>query len=104
MFFFLSPFKPDDNMEWRVIKPDVFATIMDFFTSGLPVVNEDSAPSEDTGMDFNQLCSQNIEIDLGTWGKVFVNAKESPCVFSAPSDDDDEVVAMIKELLDTRIR
>ncbi|XP_075961123.1 NFU1 iron-sulfur cluster scaffold homolog, mitochondrial isoform X4 [Anarhichas minor] len=57
-------------MEWKVIKPDVFAAIMDFFASGLPVVNEDSTPSADT----------------------------------APADDDDEVVAMIKELLDTRIR
>lgn len=27
-----------------------------------------------------------------------------PFLFSAPSEDDDEVVAMIKELLDTRIR
>uniref|UniRef100_A0A3Q3L998 NFU1 iron-sulfur cluster scaffold homolog, mitochondrial n=1 Tax=Labrus bergylta TaxID=56723 RepID=A0A3Q3L998_9LABR len=58
------------NDHWKVIKPDVFAAIMDFFTSGLPVVNEDSKPNADT----------------------------------APSDDDDEVVAMIKELLDTRIR
>lgn len=42
-------------MEWKVIKPDVFATIMDFFTSGVPVVNEESIPSADTGRDFNQL-------------------------------------------------
>ncbi|XP_042277585.1 NFU1 iron-sulfur cluster scaffold homolog, mitochondrial [Thunnus albacares] len=67
---FITITKADENMEWKVIKPDVFAAIMDFFTSGLPVVNEDSKPSADT----------------------------------APSDDDDEVVAMIKELLDTRIR
>ncbi|KAM9360786.1 NFU1 iron-sulfur cluster scaffold homolog, mitochondrial [Symphorus nematophorus] len=67
---FITISKSDSNMEWKVIKPDVFAAIMDFFTSGLPVVNEDSQPSADT----------------------------------APSDDDDEVVAMIKELLDTRIR
>ncbi|XP_069555897.1 NFU1 iron-sulfur cluster scaffold homolog, mitochondrial isoform X1 [Brachyistius frenatus] len=67
---FITITKSDANMEWKVIKPDVFAAIMDFFTSGLPVVNEDSKPSADT----------------------------------APSDDDDEVVAMIKELLDTRIR
>lgn len=44
-------------MEWKVIKPDVFATIMDFFTSGLPVVNEDSQPSVDTGKDFKWLRS-----------------------------------------------
>ncbi|XP_058492038.1 NFU1 iron-sulfur cluster scaffold homolog, mitochondrial [Solea solea] len=67
---FITITRSDASMEWRVIKPDVFAAIMDFFTSGLPVVNEDSSPSADT----------------------------------APSDDDDEVVAMIKELLDTRIR
>uniref|UniRef100_A0A8C2HW74 NFU1 iron-sulfur cluster scaffold homolog (S. cerevisiae) n=1 Tax=Cyprinus carpio TaxID=7962 RepID=A0A8C2HW74_CYPCA len=60
----------DNETEWRVIKPDVFATIMDFFTSGLPVVNEADAPRADT----------------------------------APSEDDDEMVAMIKEVLDTRIR
>ncbi|TNN55583.1 NFU1 iron-sulfur cluster scaffold, mitochondrial [Liparis tanakae] len=67
---FITISRSDENMEWKVIKPDVFAAIMDFFTSGLPVVNEDSEPSADT----------------------------------APSDDDDEVVSMIKELLDTRIR
>lgn len=39
----------DENIEWKVLKPDVFAAIMDFFTSGLPVVNEDAKPSEDTG-------------------------------------------------------
>lgn len=48
-FLFLFT-KTDENMEWKVIKPDVYATIMDFFTSGLPVVNEDSKPSADTGM------------------------------------------------------
>lgn len=32
------------------------------------------------------------------------SADESQFISSAPSDDDDEVVAMIKELLDTRIR
>ncbi|KAF7665643.1 hypothetical protein LDENG_00136090 [Lucifuga dentata] len=67
---FITITRSDANMDWKVIKPDVFAAIMDFFTTGLPVVNEDSTPSADT----------------------------------APSDDDDEVVAMIKELLETRIR
>ncbi|XP_050959039.1 NFU1 iron-sulfur cluster scaffold homolog, mitochondrial [Labeo rohita] len=67
---FITITKANGETEWKVIKPDVFATIMDFFTSGLPVVNEADAPRADT----------------------------------APSEDDDEVVAMIKELLDTRIR
>uniref|UniRef100_A0AAY4DM59 NFU1 iron-sulfur cluster scaffold homolog, mitochondrial n=2 Tax=Denticeps clupeoides TaxID=299321 RepID=A0AAY4DM59_9TELE len=67
---FITITKADTTLEWKLIKPDVFATIMDFFTTGLPVVNEDATPQADT----------------------------------APSDDDDEVVEMIKELLDTRIR
>ncbi|XP_057212674.1 NFU1 iron-sulfur cluster scaffold homolog, mitochondrial [Triplophysa rosa] len=67
---FITITRVNGNTEWKVIKPDVFATIMDFFTSGLPVVNEADAPRADT----------------------------------APSEEDDEVVAMIKELLDTRIR
>lgn len=40
-------------MEWKVIKPDVFAAIMDFFTSGLPVVSEGSHQSKDTGKHFH---------------------------------------------------
>ncbi|TRY99439.1 hypothetical protein DNTS_022989 [Danionella cerebrum] len=67
---FITITKTDGETQWKVIKPDIFATIMDFFTSGLPVVNEKEAPPADT----------------------------------APSEDDDEVVSMIKELLDTRIR
>uniref|UniRef100_A0A4W5M608 NFU1 iron-sulfur cluster scaffold homolog, mitochondrial n=2 Tax=Salmoninae TaxID=504568 RepID=A0A4W5M608_9TELE len=67
--FFTRLKETNIDLEWKLIKPDVFAAIMDFFTSGLPVVNEDT-PRADT----------------------------------APSDDDDEVITMIKELLDTRIR
>ncbi|XP_076846404.1 NFU1 iron-sulfur cluster scaffold homolog, mitochondrial [Brachyhypopomus gauderio] len=67
---FITITKTHSDVEWKVIKPDVFATIMDFFTSGLPVINEDATPRADT----------------------------------APSEDDDEVVSIIKELLDTRIR
>lgn len=35
---------------------------------------------------------------------MFVTAEKYIHVILAPSDDDDELVAMIKELLDTRIR
>ncbi|KAA0197651.1 HIRA interacting protein 5 [Fasciolopsis buskii] len=29
-----------EDFDWKVIKPDVFATIMDFYASGLPIVKE----------------------------------------------------------------
>ncbi|XP_018653872.1 iron-sulfur cluster scaffold protein nfu-related, partial [Schistosoma mansoni] len=33
----------NDDFEWAVIKPDVYATIMDFYSSGQPVVSEEKA-------------------------------------------------------------
>lgn len=57
-------------MEWDVLKPDIFATIMDFFSSGRPVLSEGGETDAGTGVE----------------------------------EEDDEVVLMIKELLDTRIR
>lgn len=58
-----------EDAEWRIMKPEIFAVIMDFFASGLPVVSEHK-PNADTEI----------------------------------NEDDDETVAMIKELLDSRIR
>ncbi|KAF3826708.1 hypothetical protein GH733_009233 [Mirounga leonina] len=57
-----------EELDWNLLKPDIYATIMDFFASGLPLVTEETSSGE------------------------------------AGSEEDDEVVAMIKELLDTRIR
>ena len=31
----------DESYEWKVMKPEIFATIMDFFSSGLPILNAD---------------------------------------------------------------
>ncbi|XP_018908218.1 NFU1 iron-sulfur cluster scaffold homolog, mitochondrial isoform X1 [Bemisia tabaci] len=66
---FITITKHDEDIEWKILKPEIFATIMDFFASGLPVLT-DAQPSADTQI----------------------------------NPDDDETVAMIKELLDTRIR
>lgn len=35
-------------MEWKELKAEVFATVMDFFATGVPVISEEQAPS-DTG-------------------------------------------------------
>ncbi|KAB1266855.1 NFU1 iron-sulfur cluster scaffold-like protein; mitochondrial [Camelus dromedarius] len=63
-----NTFQESEELDWNLLKPDIYATIMDFFASGLPLVTEETSSGE------------------------------------AGSEDDDEVVAMIKELLDTRIR
>jgi len=60
----------EESADWKVMKPEIFATVMDFFMSGLPVVHEGVQTTGDTEI----------------------------------YEDDDDTVAMIKELLDTRIR
>ncbi|CAG0920625.1 unnamed protein product [Notodromas monacha] len=68
---FITVTKSDDDTDWSVLKPEIFATIMDFLSSGSPIMLDDA----------------DLPVDEGS-----------------PKDDDDEVVSMIKELLDTRIR
>lgn len=36
-----------EDAEWRIMKPEIFAVIMDFFASGLPIVSQHS-PNADT--------------------------------------------------------
>lgn len=44
---FITITKSDDEVDWKIIKPEIFATIMDFFASGLPILN-DATPNSDT--------------------------------------------------------
>lgn len=60
-----------EDASWDLLKPEIFAAIMDFFMSGKPLI-----------MDSNTLDSMDTAIH----------------------EDDSETVAMIKELLETRIR
>lgn len=39
----------EEDAEWRIMKPEIFAVIMDFFASGLPIVHEHS-PNADTAI------------------------------------------------------
>lgn len=51
---FVTVTKQDEEVDWKLLKPEIFATIMDFFASGLPVVT-DAKPSGDT---------RNIELPI----------------------------------------
>jgi Fe-S cluster biogenesis protein NfuA len=61
-----------EDYGWAVLKPDVYAAITEFYSSGDPVVYDSAA--DPTAADH------------------------------VIGEDDDEVVAMVKELLETRIR
>ncbi|KAJ3011038.1 UNVERIFIED_CONTAM: hypothetical protein HDU68_001856 [Siphonaria sp. JEL0065] len=69
---FITITKQEDS-EWPLLKPDVYSSIMDHYSSGQPVLVEDNAS-----------------------GVLPADTVIQP--------EDSEVVAMIKELLDTRIR
>ncbi|GBM44972.1 NFU1 iron-sulfur cluster scaffold, mitochondrial [Araneus ventricosus] len=49
---FITVSKANDEIEWKVLKPQIFAAVMDFFATGLPVVNTDQT-SSDTDFDPN---------------------------------------------------
>ncbi|CAG9763349.1 unnamed protein product [Ceutorhynchus assimilis] len=44
---FITITRTDEEIEWKIIKPEIFATVMDFFASNLPVLNE-AKPNLDT--------------------------------------------------------
>ena len=42
-------FQEEEEAEWRTIKPEAFAIIMDFFASGLPVIHADGQADNEHG-------------------------------------------------------
>ncbi|TXG49337.1 hypothetical protein EZV62_025212 [Acer yangbiense] len=67
---FITVTKSEDG-SWDFLKPEIFAAIMDFYSSGQPLfLDSETAAAKDTAI----------------------------------HEDDSEIVAMIKELLETRIR
>ena len=45
---FVTVTKMDDDIDWKLLKPEIYATIMDFFASGMPVVTESKETTEGT--------------------------------------------------------
>ncbi|XP_064606206.1 NFU1 iron-sulfur cluster scaffold homolog, mitochondrial-like [Liolophura sinensis] len=43
---FITVTRIHDDVDWQVLKPQIFATIMDFFATGLPVMSEEEAPAD----------------------------------------------------------
>lgn len=37
---FITVTRVDEEVDWKLLKPEIYATIMDFFASGLPVITE----------------------------------------------------------------
>lgn len=67
---FITVEKSTEDIEWALLKPEIFSILTEFLTNGTPILTDDAPLTND--MQFNE--------------------------------EDDEVVAMIKELIFTRIR
>ncbi|KAL0910729.1 hypothetical protein M5K25_018812 [Dendrobium thyrsiflorum] len=152
-----------DEASWDYLKPEIFAAIMDFYTSGSPLfLDSNTAASKDTAINegrsvaalaFEKLYEDCKDDDNWCWmkklrladfdgcprgceavenaehvavqylnpfvgnlycsvvffywksrNKVFHGGSEDSCSYIAANSDDSEIVAMIKELLETRIR
>lgn len=72
---FITITRADEDVDWTVLKPEIFATIMDYISSGAPIVSESTTAAE-----------------------------SEAAAAAATNPEDDDTVAMIKELLDSRIR
>ena len=68
--------KDDDDIQWKLLRIDIFAVIMDHFAMNLPIMNEEDNVDQD----------DHYPID------------------SNLSEEDKETAELIKELLDTKIR
>ncbi len=78
---FVTVTKEDDSMyEWKVLKPEIFAVIMDFCASNLPAINEPKEGEEEEEESDHYPTDESL------------------------SEEDKETVELIKELLDTKIR
>lgn len=58
---FITVTKFDEDVEWKLLKPEIFAAIMDFFASGLPVMDETSQPAADTRTVHSLILVQSVQ-------------------------------------------
>lgn len=82
---FITVTKKDEDIEWKTLRPEVFAVIMDHFTMNLPIINEELDKLRN---------NKNSGQEEGDHFPTDENMKE----------EDKETVELIKELLDSRIR
>lgn len=51
---FITVTKADDETDWKLLKPEIFAVIMDFFASGQPILIDAKPSSSDTRKNYIQ--------------------------------------------------
>ncbi|KAL7981264.1 hypothetical protein Chor_002160 [Crotalus horridus] len=80
---FITVTKESEDVDWNLIKPDIYATIMDFYASGLPIVTEE-APRTDTAEVTHQVLAGDKK-----WRLVAVGFSASGLIFLRPTVQED---------------
>lgn len=98
MWSFVS-YQTDEDVEWTDIKRNALEAITKFFESGDPIttgpVNQESSKFIKTSLS---------HFDVVQFYILYCVNYNVHFIILGHSEDDDEIVSMIKELLDTRIR
>lgn len=85
----------DEDVDWTDIKRHVSEAIAKFFESGDPIT---------TGVVYNESSESHSILVISAPWKVYLIHQSNFSLNLGHCEDDDDIVSMIKELLDTRIR
>lgn len=81
---FITVTKEDDEIsDWKTLRPEIFAIIMDHFAMNLPIINDE----------LDRMVNEEGQ-----------NESDHMPTDESLSEEDRQTVELIKELLDTRIR
>ena len=83
-----------DEFSWELVKPGVFEAVMEHYASGKPVL-------DDTGAERGSSSSSSSSAAAAASS---ASSEPHRAPDTAPHEDDSETVAMIKELIETRVR
>jgi hypothetical protein len=61
-----------EDYNWAVLKPDIFAAIMDHFASGEPLFTDASAAASDTAIN-----DDDTEVPIRSWSSTLIQTKST---------------------------
>lgn len=73
---FITITKQHDDIQWQLLKPEIYGAIMDFFSTNLPVVDDDAEPpTSSKRVRFYFLCFvfKNIKLKRKKDNCIFLN-------------------------------
>ncbi|KAK7603964.1 hypothetical protein V9T40_004237 [Parthenolecanium corni] len=83
---FITVTKTDEDVEWKLLKPEIFATLMDFFATNLPVITGTVDSTEEESVENEDETVQMIKELLNTRIRPIVQEDGGDIVFVSYED------------------